>query len=106
MTVYVIIEVEVKDPDLYAEYVDQVPAVIARYGGRYLVRGGKVTPLSPAWQPERLIVIEFDRAEQMRRCFSSAEYAALAPLREGSTVSRAVIVEGLAVPEGGEALGR
>lgn len=48
MTVYMIIEVEVKDPDLYAEYVDQVPAVIARYGGRYLVRGGKVTPLSPA----------------------------------------------------------
>jgi uncharacterized protein (DUF1330 family) len=42
----------------------------------------------------RIILIEFDTAEQVERCFGSAEYLALAPLREQSTTSRAIIVDG------------
>ncbi len=95
MSVYMIIDIEVRDAHLYARYVDGVRAVVEAHGGRYLVRGGAVKPVSGDWNPERVIVIEFESSEQVRRCFSSAEYLELAPLREQSTVSRAIVVDGL-----------
>ena len=94
MPVYLIIDVAVTDPELYAEYVEQVPAVVERYGGRYLARGGDVVPLTADWRPQRIILIEFDSIDQVRDCFTSPEYLALAPLREKSTTSRAIIIEG------------
>ena len=94
MAVYLIIEITVKDRELYARYIEKVPAVIERHGGRYLVRGGKVTPFSGNWEPERIVVVEFETMEQAERCFGSPEYRELAPLREKSTLSRGIIVEG------------
>jgi uncharacterized protein (DUF1330 family) len=94
VSVYMIIDLEVKDWQTYGEYVERVPAVIAKHGGRYLVRGGDVTPLGGGWTPERVVLIEFDSARQMERCFASEEYSELAPLREKSTVSRSIAVQG------------
>jgi uncharacterized protein (DUF1330 family) len=94
MPVYMIVETEVKNRELYAQYVDRVPAVVAEYGGRYLARGGKVTALSGDWDPERIILIEFESMERLQACFSSSEYLVLAPLRERSTRSRSIVVDG------------
>ena len=96
MPVYLIIDITIRDQEMYADYVDQVPAVVERYGGHYLVRGGGVTPLSGDWHPERIIVVEFDGIEQIQDFLSSPEYQGLVPLREQSTTSRSVIVEGSA----------
>jgi uncharacterized protein (DUF1330 family) len=41
MAAYVIANVTVQDPESFEEYRKQVPETIARYGGRYLVRGGQ-----------------------------------------------------------------
>jgi uncharacterized protein (DUF1330 family) len=90
-----IIEISVEDQDLYAEYIERVPGVVEKYGGRYLVRGGEVTPLSGNWNPERVVVIEFETTEQVWQCFGSSEYLDLAPLREQSTSSRAIVVDGV-----------
>jgi uncharacterized protein (DUF1330 family) len=90
-----IVEIEVKAERVYAEYVDKVRAIVEKHGGRYRVRGGSVTPLSGDWNPERMIVIEFESAEQVRRCLGSPEYLELAPLREQSTVSRGIVVDGI-----------
>ena len=95
MSVYMIVEIEIANDELYSSYVEEVPEIIHRYGGRYLVRGGKVTPLSGDWDPERIIVIEFKTIKQLRKCFGSPEYLELAPLREQSTRSRSIIVEGI-----------
>jgi uncharacterized protein (DUF1330 family) len=94
MPVYLIIDITIRDQEVYAEYVDQVPAVVERYGGRYLVRGGGVTPLSGRWHPERIIVVEFAAIEPLQDFLNSPEYQALVPLREQSTTSRSIIVEG------------
>jgi uncharacterized protein (DUF1330 family) len=53
-----------------------------------------VTSLSGNWHPERIVVIAFDSMEQLRACFASPEYRAIAPLREGSTNSRSIIAKG------------
>jgi uncharacterized protein (DUF1330 family) len=97
--VYLIAEVEVVNPERYARYAERVPAIIEKYGGRYLVRGGQVSPMSGHWDPQRLIVMEFESAEQLKRCFTSPEYLEILPLREQSTASRAIVVEGYSPPE-------
>jgi uncharacterized protein (DUF1330 family) len=94
MSVYLIVEIEIEDENLYSRYVEGVADVVHGHGGRYLARGGSVTPVSGGWVPERVVLIEFDTAEQVERCFSSPEYARLAPLRERSTKSRAIVVQG------------
>ncbi len=94
MSVYLIIEIAVKDQSLYSEYIEKVYDVVRRHGGKYLVRGGEVTPVSNNWNPERIIVIEFQNKELFRRCFQSPEYIQIAPLRDKSTVSKAILLEG------------
>jgi len=94
MSAYVIGEIEVTDPAAYEEYRKQVPAVIARYGGRYLVRGGKVEPLEGGWSPKRLVVVEFPSMEQALKWYRSAEYAPLIKVRQKASRGNLAIVEG------------
>ncbi len=95
MTVYMIIESKVKDPEKYGQYLSMVPNIIAKYGGHYLVRGGKITAiLGGEWMPERMIVLEFPSETYIREWLSSPEYLAIAPLREAGAEIRAVLLEG------------
>ena len=101
MAVYVIIDIKVTDPDAYAEYVAKMPAVIMKHGGRYLARGGKITPMGDNWDPERIILLEFPSFEHVKNWMLSPEHTQLTPLRQKSTIGRAIIVEGCE-PDGSE----
>ena len=94
MPVYLIIDITIIDQDVYGEFVARVPAVVEQYGGRYLARSGEVSTMVGDWQPERIVLIEFETIEQVQEFFASPEYLALVPLREQSATSRAIIVEG------------
>jgi uncharacterized protein (DUF1330 family) len=95
LSVYIIIESRVKDARKYGQYISQVPGIVAKHGGRYLVRGGKVTTLlGGRWMPERMIVLEFPSEERVREWLSSPEYQAIAPLREEGAEIRPVLLEG------------
>ena len=94
MSVYMIIQITILNHELYARYVEEVPEIIKKHGGRYLVRGGKVVPMFGNWNPERIILIEFETMEQLRNCFDSPEYLKIAPFRENSTVTNSIIVNG------------
>ena len=52
-----IIDVHVLEHRRYAEYVERVKPLVESHGGRYLVRGGEVIPLSGDWRSERIVVI-------------------------------------------------
>ena len=92
---YVVGDIHVTDPDLYAEYAAQVPAVIERYGGRYLVRGGAVEQLDGTWSPRRSVVIEFDSPEAARSWYRSPEYQRLATIRLRAAGGGLVLVDGV-----------
>jgi uncharacterized protein (DUF1330 family) len=94
MPVYMVLEITVRDPDVYAEYVRRVPATVERYGGRYVVRGGPVVALTGDWNPERIVILEFPTAQHMERWNASPEYAAVAPLRARAATTRAIALEG------------
>jgi uncharacterized protein (DUF1330 family) len=51
-------------------------------------------PFEGGWDPERIVVIVFDSMETWEGCFKSAEYRKIAPLREKSAETRALVVEG------------
>ena len=99
MSVYLVIEIEVKDNELYSRYIEKAPEIVKKYGGRYLVQGGKVRPLTGNWKPEKIVVIEFASFDDVRKCFKSPEYLEVAPLREKSTTSKSILVEGCSSPE-------
>jgi uncharacterized protein (DUF1330 family) len=60
---YVIVDVEVRDPERYERYKELAPPAIAHYGGRFLARGGATDVLEGDWVPERLVVLQFDSLE-------------------------------------------
>ena len=67
MAGYVVAEVEVTDSAVYEEYRKLVPATVAKYGGKYLVRGGAVERKEGGWEPKRLVVLEFASMDQARK---------------------------------------
>ncbi len=95
MAGYVIAEVDVHDAALFEEYRKLVPATIAQYGGRYLVRGGAAETREGGWAPKRVVMLEFPSTEQARKWYHSPEYAPALALRLKAATTRMVIVEGV-----------
>ncbi|HJW89594.1 MAG TPA: DUF1330 domain-containing protein [Anaerolineales bacterium] len=95
MPAYVIVDIEVTDPQQYEEYKRMAPPLVALYGGKYLARGGQVEVLEGDWSPKRLVILEFEGIEQARTWLESPEYAAARRLRHQTTTSKMVVVEGL-----------
>lgn len=96
MPAYVIVEVDVTDPERYKQYQAATPASVAAAGGRFLVRGGEFTVLEGDWQPSRLVVVEFDDLATAERWYESESYQAAKKLRDGAAQMRMVAVQGLA----------
>ncbi len=94
MAAYVIGEIEVTDPALYEEYRRQVMAVVTKYGGKFIVRGGKVETLEGGWAPRRFVALEFPTMEQAQKWYRSPEYAPLIELRKKASRGKLILVEG------------
>ncbi len=90
---YWIVQVTVTDPDRYAQYLAQDREVLARYGAKPIVRGGRCeAPEGEAHS--RQIVLEFDSFERAVECYRSPEYQAAMQHRLAGSKSDIVIVEG------------
>jgi uncharacterized protein (DUF1330 family) len=95
MAVYLIASIDVTDPDVYERYREQVPATIAQYGGRFLVRGGAVEGLEGDMIPKRVVVLEFPNAERAHAWWNSSEYAPLKTLRNEASRGTLYFVAGV-----------
>ena len=91
---YWIARITVTDPERYRAYVQALPSHIERFGGRFLVAGGRFEAAEGEAKP-RNVVIAFNDFETARACWRSAEYAEVARLREGAAAVDVVIVEGV-----------
>jgi uncharacterized protein (DUF1330 family) len=94
MAVYVVIHLGITDRHIYEKYCRAAPPIIQKYGGRYLANTEEITILAGDWQPQKTVLLEFENLKKIRDCFRSAEYRAIAPMREKSTVSNAFIING------------
>ena len=94
MAGYVIADIDVTDPVAYQEYVKLTPDIIAKYGGKFLVRGGEAAVVEGTWTPNRLVVLEFESIERAKEFYRSEEYRPVMAIRHKTAVSSMVIVEG------------
>ena len=90
---YLIAEVEVIDPTTYKTYLMGTNPIIARHGGKFIVRGGKTLSLAGE-PPKRVVVSIFESIDNAAAFQNDPEYKALVPIRDKSSKYRAYIVEG------------
>jgi uncharacterized protein (DUF1330 family) len=92
---YLVVDVDVTDPAGFEDYKQQVPATLARYGGRYIIRGGHTETLEGSWKPKRVVILEFPDRTAAKAWWSSSEYAPLKALRQRSARTELVVVDGI-----------
>ena len=93
---YLIAEAKLNDAMAYDSYKALAQAAIARYGGRYLVRGGAVEILEGSWTKlPRLVIVEFDSPEQARQFYHSSEYQAARKVRDQAAEMNMLVVSGI-----------
>ncbi len=91
---YLIANLDVTDPAGFEEYRTKVSPLIAKFGGRYLVRGGDVKTLEGNLPIHRLVVLEFPSVEAAQHFYDSPEYQPLLKIRLASTKSDLVLAAG------------
>jgi uncharacterized protein (DUF1330 family) len=95
MAAYVIADLTITDPQGFEEYRQMVPATIAKYGGKYVVRGGSMEALEGEWQPKRLVVIEFESVKRAKQWWACEEYREAKAIRQRTAHTNLLIVEGV-----------
>lgn len=86
MPAYVIATIDVTDPERYEEYRRLAGIATARYGGRFLARGGDFTVLEGQVDANRVVIVEYPDIETARRFYDSPEYRAARTARENAAV--------------------
>lgn len=93
---YILAEVNVTDAEGMKPYAAATPAIIAKFGGHYIVRAGKTASLEGAPPAPRIAVIEFPSFAVAQAYYNSPEYSAIRPVRQKAATSRLFLVEGTA----------
>jgi uncharacterized protein (DUF1330 family) len=92
---YVVVDVERTDLERAARYSEMSGPSVERHGGRFLARGGAIHVLEGGWQPQRLVVIEFESAEAAQAWYDSEDYRAARAVRTSAGTWRMVVVDGV-----------
>ena len=95
MAAYVIVDIEVVDPVGYEEYKKQAAATVHKYGGKYIVRGGKTEVLEGDWDPRRIVVLEFESMQRAKEWLNCEEYREPRKMRHRTAETRMIAVEGV-----------
>jgi len=90
---YWIAHATVHDPETYNIYRQANAEPLAKFGGKFLVRGGDQKSPEGAWSP-RTVIIEFPSYADALACYASEEYQAAKAIRESVSEANMAIVEG------------
>ena len=95
MSAYIIVQINITNKDAYKEYLRQVTSIAEKYGGEYIIRGGKYKIMLGKWSFERTVVIKFPSYDVAMEWYYSKEYAPVKKIREDNSEGNAIIIEGL-----------
>ena len=95
MSAYVIVEIDVLDPAGYEEYKKLAGATVEKYGGKYIVRGGKTEVLEGNWRPKRIVVLQFESMQRAREWLNCEEYRDPRKMRHRTAETKMILVEGV-----------
>lgn len=94
MKAYLIVDVKIHDPKRYEDYKKLTPGSLVPYDGKFIVRGGNAETIEGDWEPGRIVVVEFPSIEKAKAWWSSAGYAPAKALRQATSHTRMILVEG------------
>ncbi|MEO7989772.1 MAG: DUF1330 domain-containing protein [Chryseolinea sp.] len=97
MSAYIIVDVTVLNKDEYEGYKKLTPGSLAAYGGKFIVRGGSTECLEGDWNPERIVVLQFESVTRAKEWWSSAEYAPAKKIRQLNAKTKMILVEGVSL---------
>jgi uncharacterized protein (DUF1330 family) len=95
MAAYMIARVNVTDWDQYNKYIKVTPGIIAKYDGRFIVRGGEMVTLEGPEEKWRIVVVEFSDLEKAKEFYYSQEYTDAKKIREGAALAQFVAISGI-----------
>ena len=95
MAAYLLAQVEVHDMEQYRKYTAQTPALIEKYGGRFLVRGGEVVTLEGDAPASRMVLIEFPSLQTVQDFYNSEEYQEVLQLRLPASTASFLALDGV-----------
>lgn len=95
MPAYIHASGQVTDPATFDIYRQQVPALVARHGGRFLVRGGAAVRLEGQGEPGRQVILEFPDMAHARAFYDDPDYAPLIALRQRASTLTLTLIEGV-----------
>src|SRR6185295_974977 len=98
MPAYVIVDIDVTDAVGYEDYKRQASDTVFKYGGEYLVRGGKTEVLEGDWQLNRVVVLKFPSMDRAKEWLNCEEYREPRKLRHKTSKTNMIVVEGLDQP--------
>ena len=94
MAVYIVGQINITDAEMFKIYSEKVAPTVHQYGGRYLVRGGAVEKLEGNFSGARMVVIEFESADAVKRWYTSEEYVPLIKIRQQASDGDILMVDG------------
>jgi uncharacterized protein (DUF1330 family) len=94
MKAYLVLDASVNDYGGFKRYIAEIPALIAKHSGKYIVQGVQPTIIEGDWQPERMVIIEFPERNKAEAFLGDPEAKHLFKVRHHTTRSKLLLVDG------------
>lgn len=94
MPAYIIVDIDIVDPAGYEQYKNLAGATVEKYGGKYIVRGGKSEVLEGDWRPKRIVILRFDSIARAKEWLNCEEYREPRKMRHRTARTNMIVVEG------------
>lgn len=95
MAAYIVVQIEITDPETFETYRAQVPATLEPYGGEYIVRGGDMEILEGEWATPRCVILRFPDMDAAKAWHASTEYQDPKALRQAASKGNMIVVDGV-----------
>lgn len=94
MKAYLVLDFTIRDLEGFKPYIANVPAFIAKHGGKYIVQGAVPATIEGDWSPERMVILEFPSRANAEAFLADPGFQELAKTRHRTTISKLVLVDG------------
>lgn len=95
MAAYIVARVDVAEPSVLESYLNATPAIVEKYGGKFIARGGTTITFEGPDETRRIVLIEFPSLSDAEAFYHSQEYSEARRLREGIAAAEFIAVDGV-----------
>ena len=95
MSAYIVAKVNITDWDKYREYMKLTPDIIAKFGGKFIARGGEMVTLEGPEETQRVVLLQFPTLGKAKEFYDSPEYQGAKKLRAGAATAHFIAIDGV-----------